>query len=232
MEKLQFKIEHFEGPLDLLLYLIRKHKLNIEDIEISELLRQYLDYINEMKAAYLEVSSEFLEMAARLLYIKTCALLPKQEEEIELKKQLTGDLLQKDAVQKAAKQLEKICFFGKIFVRKPEKTDVCLKYQRKHRPEELSIAYQRIAAFSLKRKQQPDTSSINKIVHRKVVSVPSRVIYIIKRLYQAGQVPYDDFFDSQERSEMVATFLAMLELIKSKRIFFNLENRAIEFRKQ
>lgn len=69
--QLNFKLDVFEGPLDLLLHLISKHKLNINDIEISKLLEQYLDVIAEMKMADLEVASEFLEMAARLVYIKT-----------------------------------------------------------------------------------------------------------------------------------------------------------------
>ena len=93
MEQLSFKLEVFEGPLDLLLHLIAKHKLDIQDIEISSLLEQYLEYIAQMKLADLEVASEFLEMAARLVYIKTVSLLPKHEEAEELKRELTGELL-------------------------------------------------------------------------------------------------------------------------------------------
>ena len=74
MEPINFKLEVFEGPLDLLLHLISKHKLDIADIEISSLLEQYLAYIEQMKLADLEVASEFLEMAARLVYIKTVSL--------------------------------------------------------------------------------------------------------------------------------------------------------------
>ena len=81
--QLEFHLGEFEGPLELLLFLISKHKLNINDIEISALLEQYLDYIERMQAADLEVASEFLEMAARLVYIKTVSLLPRQEEEGE-----------------------------------------------------------------------------------------------------------------------------------------------------
>ena len=88
--QLNFKLDVFEGPLDLLLHLISKHKLNINDIEISKLLEQYLDVIAEMKMADLEVASEFLEMAARLVYIKTVSLLPRHEEAEDLKKELTG----------------------------------------------------------------------------------------------------------------------------------------------
>ena len=75
--ELNFKLEVFEGPLDLLLSLISKHKLNIYDIEISLLLEQFLLYLEQMKQADIEIAGEFLEMAARLIYIKSSALLPK-----------------------------------------------------------------------------------------------------------------------------------------------------------
>ena len=71
MSSINYKIEVFEGPMDLLLHLISKHKLNIYDIPISELVEQYLLYVEQLKEADLEVASDFLEMAARLVYIKT-----------------------------------------------------------------------------------------------------------------------------------------------------------------
>ena len=80
MTTINYKIEVFEGPMDLLLHLISKHKLNIYDIPISELVEQYMAYVDEMKDANLEIASEFLEMAARLVYIKTVSLLPVYEE--------------------------------------------------------------------------------------------------------------------------------------------------------
>ena len=94
MEQLEFKLEVFEGPLDVLLHLIAKHKLNIYDIPITALLEQYLDYIEQMKMADLEVTSDFLAMAAHLVYIKTVSLLPKHEEAETLKQELQGQLLE------------------------------------------------------------------------------------------------------------------------------------------
>ena len=76
-EQLSFKVAQVEGPLDLILQLISKHKLNIYDIEIAKLLEQYLDYVEQMQSQQLEVASEFLEMASRLVYIKSVSLLPK-----------------------------------------------------------------------------------------------------------------------------------------------------------
>ena len=88
------------------MYLISKHKLNINDIEISALLEQYLEYIEQMRVADLEVASEFLEMAARLVYIKTVSLLPRQEEEGEqLKRELQGQLLEYSLCKQIAGQM-------------------------------------------------------------------------------------------------------------------------------
>ena len=76
MSELSFRLEVFEGPLDLLLHLISKHKLNINDIPIMTLVEQYLAYISDMAEQDMEIAGEFLEMAARLIYIKTVSLLP------------------------------------------------------------------------------------------------------------------------------------------------------------
>ena len=95
---LEFHLGEFEGPLDLLLHLIARHKLNINDIEISVLLEQYLEYMAQMREADLEISSEFLEMAARLVYIKTVSLLPRPQEAAQLKQELEGQLLEYQSV--------------------------------------------------------------------------------------------------------------------------------------
>ena len=80
---LQYKLPEFEGPLDLLLTLISKNKINICDIQISELLEQYMEQISKMQEQDMDIASEFLEMASRLVYIKSVFLLPKHEEEAQ-----------------------------------------------------------------------------------------------------------------------------------------------------
>ena len=85
MEQINYKLEVFEGPMDLLLHLISKHKLNINDIPIVELVNQYLDYVRQMENADFDIAGEILEMAARLIYKKTVSLLPRHEEAETLK---------------------------------------------------------------------------------------------------------------------------------------------------
>ena len=154
MEALQFKLQVFEGPLDLLLHLIAKHKLDINDIEISLLLEQYLDYIAQMKDADLEVTADFLAMAARLVYIKTAALLPRHEEESEkLKQELSGQLIEYQLLKAVAGRLRGMYQSG-VFVRKPQKLPRDTQYRLRHEPSALVQAYL-MAAGRAKRRLPP-----------------------------------------------------------------------------
>lgn len=231
MEKINFKLEVFEGPLDLLLFLISKHKLNIADIEITQLLEQYLSYIEEMKEADLEVASEFLEMAARLVYIKTVSLLPRHEEAEELKRELTGELLELSAIKYVAQKLGGMNKGYQIFIREPMPLDVDKTYRRMHRPEELADAFLNVAGKAL-RKLPPKASEFTPIVSRRVISVTSRIFHILRALYRTGEAELEIFFRSGERSEIVATFLAVLELVKSKRITLSEDNSRIYFNRK
>ena len=226
--QLNFKLDVFEGPLDLLLHLISKHKLNINDIEISKLLEQYLDVIAEMKMADLEVASEFLEMAARLVYIKTVSLLPRHEEAEDLKKELTGQLLEYQACKAAAARLALQNNGYNIFVRQPEKLPIDKTYMREHLSDELLFAYLDVIGKA-KRKLPPPASAFSGIVTKRMVSVTSRIIFVLRKLYNSGKVEYNQFFATGDRSGMVATFLAMLELIKSKRITVSDDNTYVYF---
>ena len=228
MEQLTFKLAVFEGPLDLLLHLIAKHKLNIADIEISKLLEQYLDYIEQMKAADLEVASEFLTMAARLVYIKTVSLLPVHEEGDELKKELEGQLLEYRLCKEMADKLRARNIGGDLFTRLPVVLPVDKAYRLSHPKETLVEAYL-LAVGKARRKLPPPPTAFSGIVSRRMVSVESRIVYVLKKLYQGGRVSYGDFFLAEDRSEQVATFLAMLELIKSKRIRVSDDNSYVYF---
>ena len=192
MEKISYKLPVFEGPMDLLLHLISKHKLNIYDIPILELVEQYVDAVRQMQEEDMEVASEFLEMAARLVYMKTVSLLPVHEEADQLKKELTGELL--------------------------EYRDCQLTYTRLHEPEELLRAYLS-AVGKGKRRLPPPVESFTAIVSHKIVSVGSKVAFILRRLIRGQKQRLGSFFEiAPSRSDMVATFLAMLELMKARRV--------------
>lgn len=230
LQLLSFKLEVFEGPLDLMLHLISKHKLNINDIPITTLLEQYIEYIEDMKAADLDVASEFLTMAARLVYIKTVSLLPKHEEGEELKKELVGQLLEYQLAKLMAGRMALQNQAGLIFIRKQQYVEIDKIYRRIHDKADLLDAYI-LSVGKAKRKLPPPRTAFTGIVSNRMVSVESRIIYVLKKLYQTGKVPYNEFFYSDDRSELVATFLAMLELIKSKRVTINQENTYVTFNK-
>lgn len=226
--KLSFKLEAFEGPLELMLTLIAKHKLNIYDISISELLTQYLEAIEQMKFADLDVASEFLEMAAHLVYIKTVSLLPRQEEAQVLKRELEGRLLEYKLCREVAGSLSTRFQGNNIFVRRAQKLEYDKTYKLFHDKEMLLKAYT-LAIGKAKRKLPPPRTSFSGIVSRRMVSVTGRILFVLKKLYKTGEVPYDEFFQSADRSELVATFLAMLELMKSGRIIVNDQSTMVIF---
>ena len=216
--EMNFKLETFEGPLDLLLHLISKHKMNIFDIEISLLLDQYMEYINKMQSMDMEVASEFLEMAARLVQIKTLSLLPKHEEEEELRRELTGELVEYSLCKKAAELLGESYCGNDIFSRTPMDIEADKTYKRVHEQDVLMTAYLSMLGKT-RAKLPPKQEEFHPIVTKRVVSVSSRVIFVLKNLYKKKKMQFLELFKkSQDKSEMVATFLAILELIKNKRV--------------
>ena len=217
MEKLQYKLEAFEGPLDLLLTLISKNKIEIWDISISEILEQYMNQIDLMKLYDMEVTSDFLDMAARLVYIKSLSLLPKKEEEEKLREELIGQLMEYQQCKIYAGKLSQLYSDGS-FVRGHEKIKADLKYRRNHDPEELAKAY--VSAVGRgKRFLPPPKERFDGLVTRRVVSVSSQIIYVLRNLWNRKPLSLKKLFTGKkEKSERVAAFLAVLELIKTKRI--------------
>ena len=217
MEKLCYKLENFEGPLDLLLVLIRKNKMSIFDIRITELVDQYMEQIDAMQGRDMEVSSEFLEMAARLVYIKTVFLLPKQEEAEQLSRELSGQLLEYEECRKVAKLLgEKLTFDS--FTREQEKIQFDTAYKGTIALQDLFNSY-RSAVGRGRRLLPPKPEAFSGIVSHKIVSVASRIIGVLRGLRRTGKTKYANLYSNcRGRSELVATFLAVLELVRGKRI--------------
>jgi len=218
MEQINYKLEVFEGPMDLLLHLISKHKLNINDIPIVELVNQYLDYVRQMENADFDIAGDFLEMAARLIYIKTVSLLPRHEEAEELKKELTGELIEYRDWKLMAEKLKTQTDGFNCFVREAAGGYVNYDYERFHEGEELLNAYIS-AAGKAQRKLPPPLDSFKAIVARKFVNVASKIQTVMRKLWSGKQVRFLKLFeDAQTKSDLVATFLAVLELAKTKRI--------------
>lgn len=216
MEKLTYKLDAFEGPLDLLLHLIRKNKLNICDIPIAEVLDQYMEQINAATDENMDVSSEFLEMAARLVYIKTVYLLPKHEEAEALRAELSGQLLEYEECKRVAGLLGEELSMDS-FAREPAAVAPDYTYRRPLNGLKLLQAYYDAAGRHVT--PPPTQASFSAIVTHHIVSVASQIIYVLRQLWKDRKIPYQTLFaHKKDRSEIVATFLAVLELVKGKRV--------------
>ena len=170
--QLQYKLDVFEGPLDLLLSLIAKNKIDIYDIKISELLDQYMEQIAQMQENQMDIASEFLTMASRLVYIKSVMLLPKYEEEAEeLKKELTGQLLEYAVCREIAAKLGTIYDFD-TYCKDPSPVEFDMTYNRLHPSSDIVKGY--ISAVGRgKRRLPPSEQAFSGIVAHKIVSVNS-----------------------------------------------------------
>ena len=227
MSTANFKLDMFEGPLDLLLHLISKHKLNIYDIEIALLLEQYLEYMAGLEEEDYEDAADFLEMAARLIYIKTVSLLPKDNEGEELKKELQGSLIEYSLCKMAAARLKEQYANGDIFVRKPAKLPVNKTFTGERDPMDLAKAYMGMSEKA--RHSKPLKAEMFKpILSKRIVSVTSKIIHVLKMLITQGECFLDSMYEGcTDKSERVAVFLAVLELTKSGRIFLNDDNTRV-----
>lgn len=226
MEELSFRTKVFEGPLDLMLSLIAKHKLNIVDIEISVLLEQFLLYIESMQKADMEIAGEFLETAARLIYMKSASLLPRHEIE-EMKKELSGALIEYAVCKQAALRLSELYVGSDVFVRETMEIPADRSYRYTHDASELLEALSSVFGRDRLLKQMP--VSMKHAVSQKFVTVFTKIIYVLKRIQRGGRMEVSELYRGQRRSEQVAVFLALLELSKYGRVSFSEDGKYLEF---
>jgi segregation and condensation protein A len=204
----------------VLLFLISKNKLNIYDIPIAELLTQYLAYLGEMREMDLDITSEFLEMASRLVQIKSALLLPKREDDDadDPREDLVTALIEYKTCKAMAEALRERNEGFNCFVRKPMPIEFDQTYRGHHEASELYKAYLAVKG-RIRRRLPPPVTAFHGIVDNKIISVGSRIIHVIRMLVRGGSRRFNSLFDdSTGRSEAVATFLAVLELVKSRKI--------------
>ncbi len=213
-----YKFNDFEGPLDLLLQLIAKNKLDIYDIKLTVLIEQYLQQIRLMQQENADIESEFLEMASRLLYLKTAKLLPKHEEYEKLRDEFVGELIEYQTCREIAAMLSDMTGGFDKFVKPQSKIELPKTYALVHPAQTIADAY--ISAVGRgKRRLPPETNAFAKIVAKKIVSVSSRIVYVMRNLVSKGPQKLKKLYlSAHSRSELVATFLAVLELCKVNRV--------------
>lgn len=223
MGTVSYRLDSFEGPLDLLLTLIQKNKVSIYDIPILEITDQYLEVINSAENTDLDYTGEFLVMASQLLYIKSKMLLPKPEleDEEDPREDLALRLMLYKKYKEASLELRKNEFATKNMIfRESEKIDFPLPaYNRHHELDELMEAFDMIMSRRERRKK-PDKAAFSGIVGREKVSVDDMVEKICNRLHGKRHITFSSLFEGDiSKPEMVATFLAVLEMIRLSKIY-------------
>ena len=223
MEKILYKLDTFEGPLDLLLTLIQKNKVSIYDIPIALITEQYLEAIDGIEEMNLDNASEFLVMASQLLYIKSKMLLPKpetDEDEEDPREELARRLAEYQQFKEASKELRKSEFATKYMVfREAERIDFPVaEYDVSHSTDELLEAFNSILRRQIRR-AKPEKRAFSQIVGREKVSVDDMVEKICKVLKRGKRVRFETLFRPEDsKPEMIATFLAVLEMIRLNKL--------------
>lgn len=220
-------MEDFEGPLDVIFLLLSKNKIEIQDVSITAILEQYLAYLDEMKRLDMEIASEFITMASHLMLIKTKMLLSaaeaaEAESELDLLRQSLIERQRKEAMEQirmAITVLEPRNEIGRgIFTKHPEPLRRDETYRYKHEPVDMLRALDEIAERS-QRRLPPPTVNFKGIVGKEPYPVTKKATELIRRLVLRGIEKLKNLFKgSKSRSEIVATFIAILELCKTNSV--------------
>lgn len=220
-------MEDFEGPLDVILTLLGKNKIEIQDVSITAILEQYLAYLDEMKRLDMEIASEFITMASHLMLIKTKMLLSAAEQaeaesELDLLRQSLIERKRKEAMDQiriAVSQLEPRNEIGRcLFVKEPEPLPKQKGYRYQHKVVDLLKALDTISERS-QRQLPPPTLNFRGIVGKEPYPVTRKAGEVLRQLVLRGVERLKNLFrGNRSRSEVVATFLSILELCKTNAV--------------
>jgi len=228
-KKYAIKTADFEGPLDLLCHLIDKNKLNINDIKISDITDQYMDYIKQMEEMNLDITSEFLVMASTLLYLKSKSLLPKQENEEEelTEEELIRRIIEYKKYKEITNQLkESFLLYSKRCFRQAE--EITLPSQKLEKDYEKGIIPE-IYGDLIKRNEEKvneNAKNIEKIAIIDAYTVASKVRHMFKVLVKNKKFVFNKLFSVKEhnKQEVVTAFSGLLEMSRRNKVITNQED--------
>ena len=220
-------VEDYEGPLDVIFLLLSKNKIEIADVSITAILEQYLAYLDEMKRLDMEIASEFITMASHLMLIKTKMLLSaaeaaEAESELDLLRRSLIERQRREAIEQirmAITDLEPRNEVGRcIFTKEPEPLRRDNTYRYKHAPEDMLAALEEISQRN-QRRLPPPTVNFKGIVGKEPYPVTRKATELIRTLVLRGVERLKNLFKgNRSRSEVVATFLAILELCRTSSV--------------
>ena len=230
-------LEDFEGPLDLILFLLNKNKIEVQNIPVALILDQYLDYLEIRQQVDLEIASEFVAMASQLMFIKSRMLISVDDKEAQsemeqliqsLEERRNNELYQR--IKKQTEHLAVMSEFGRnIHLRTPEAAERGVVCGYDLSIEELAAAYREVE-LRQERIALPPIEVFSEIIKHETYPVVEKVDEIMEQLRFLGKMDFDNMFhSSRSRSEVVATFIALLELCKNRMIQFvgNPENYTV-----
>lgn len=220
MESITYRLDQFEGPLDLLLTLIHKNKVNIEDIPIALICDQYMQYIRDAQEMDMEIASEFIVMASDLMLIKSKLLLPREkEDEEDPRKQLADALLRYQQAKEAASKMHPLyALFSGRQIKDTDEISVDRTFVADQDAEKLYIAMKRIVDFN-DALEHAQKNAFTPMIAKPIVPVEHKILQIMTRLTANRYQTLEDFVsDSVSLPDMIAIFIGVLELVKTKRI--------------
>lgn len=226
MKEYSVKIDNFEGPLDLLLHLIQKAEVDIYHVPLKTITEQYLQYVQTMRELELDIASEYLVMAATLLQIKSNKLLPSSasddtdlEEEYDEEELLYEQLLEYKKFKEAAFSLRKKENPSYFRYSKPDETCKRSSGVLKEKKGKEATLFDLIDAVKrIKRRQLEENPPVTTTVEKETTTITNRMAEIMSSLTKEKTIRFDDLFFKREKGHIVITFLAVLELVKNKKI--------------
>ena len=227
-KKYSIKIDNFEGPLDLLCYLIDKNKMNIYDVNLSDITEQYIEFLNAMEEMNLEIASEFLVMASTLLYLKSKKLLPKQEEEEEeiTEEELIRRIIEYKKFKEISKTLkENYKLYSNRFYKGQEEIKLPKqKLEKDYEPEKIPEIYRLLVERNSVKINQ-NAKNIEKIALVDKYTVAEKVREMYKILTKQKKFIFNKIFaiNKKEKQEVVTAFSGLLEMSRRSKVETNQE---------
>ena len=222
-KKYSIKIDNFEGPLDLLCYLIDKNKMNIYDVNLTEITNQYIEYLDAMEKMNLEIASEFILMASTLLYFKSKNLLPKQEEEIEeiTEEELIRRIIEYKKFKEISKTLkESYKIYSNRFYKKQEEIKLPKqKLEKDYEPGKITEIYRLLVERNSVKINQ-NAKNIEKIALVEKYTVSEKVKEMYKILAKQKKFVFNKLFTTNkcEKQEVVTAFSGLLEMSRRSKV--------------
>ena len=220
MEELTYRLEQFEGPLDLLLTLIQKNKVNISDIPIALICDQYVDYVSRAQELDMDVAAEFLVMASYLMLIKSKMLLPRPEDEKkDPRAELTDALLRFQQAKEAVVKLTPLyAYYSGRMVKDTDEISIDKTYVQDQDVTSLCAAVRRIIAYNNALERAANTT-FTPMISKPIIPVEIKIVSILRTVEKKGVTSLEELLMSEATlPDAIASFLGVLELIKVRKL--------------